>query len=107
VDVDKISRQLLPFTRFLGEKKSNEAGAIVAGSVRYIAHGIVARLNKGSWIIMAIANMFFCNTCLFSPHVNLLSEFFLPPTHSGRNEKGKEKRLVGIRRKKRCDDLKD
>jgi hypothetical protein len=48
VDVDKIATQLLPFTRFLGEKKSNEAGAIVASSVRYIAHGIVARLNKGS-----------------------------------------------------------
>jgi hypothetical protein len=59
VDVDKISRQLLPFIRILGEKKSNEAGAIVASSVSYIAHGIVARLNKGSWIIMAIANMFF------------------------------------------------
>jgi hypothetical protein len=35
VDVDKIARQLLSFTRFLGEKKSNEAGATVASSVRY------------------------------------------------------------------------
>ncbi len=96
----KIARQLLPFTRFLGEKKSNEAGAIVASSVRYIAHAVVARLNKGSWIIMAIANMFFCNTSLFSPHVNLAIWVFFATYTLMQKWKRKRKKAGGYYEKK-------
>jgi hypothetical protein len=106
VDVDTIARQLLPFNRFLGEKKSNEAGAIVASWVRYIAHCIVARLNKGLLDYNGNSQyVFFCNISLFSPHVNLVSEFFLATYTLMLKRKKKKGWWVIMRKTNKCPSL--